>query len=157
MATSAVPAAVDALLEILRAVPDLSPAADVRVIDGPPGVNFTERHRVYVGYSPGADQAVEIQQSFASAGARRRDEEAAIYCYIETRGGDKDMSVRRARAFELLAVVEDALRATDAAPEAPTLNGTVQWSELTAGALTQEQNEGALAGLAFTVRIRARL
>lgn len=155
MATSAVPAAVDALLTILRAAPGL---AEVRIIDGPPAVNFTELDRIYVGYSPSADQAVEVQQSFASAGARRRDEEAAIYGYVETRAGDEDMGLRRRKAFELLAAVEDALRATDAFPEAPTLNGTVLWSELTAGGLTQEQgSDGSLAGLAFTVRTRARL
>lgn len=155
MATSAVPAAIDALLAILRAAPAL---AEVRVIDGPPGVNLTERHRIYVGYSPGAEQAVEIQQSFASAGARRRDEDASIACYAETRGGDTDMSLRRTKIFELLAAVEEALRATDAAPTAPTLNGAVLWSELTAGSLVQEQGDkGTLAGLSFTVAYRARI
>ncbi|WP_406004430.1 hypothetical protein [Streptomyces sp. NBC_00987] len=155
MATSAVPAAVDALLAILRAAPAL---AEVRIVDGPPSVNLTDRHRIYVGWAPGSEQAVEIEQSFASAGARRRDEDAAISCYAETRAGDKDMSMRRSRAFELLAAVEDALRATDAATEAPTLNGAVLWSELTAGTLVQEQSDtGSLAGLSFTVRTRARI
>lgn len=155
MTTSAVPAAVDALLAILRAAPAL---AEVRIIDGPPSVNLTERHRIYVGWSPGAEQSVDIQQSFASAGARRRDEDASIACYAETRAGDTDMSLRRTKVFELLAAVEVALRATDAAPEAPTLNGTVQWAHLSAGSLVQEQNsDGALAGLAFTVTCRARI
>lgn len=156
MATSAVPAAVDALLAILRASPALT---DVRIIDGPPAsTNLTERHRIYVGWSPGSEQAVDIEQDFAYAGARRRDEEAAVSCYAESRAGDTDMQLRRTKVFELLAAVEDALRATDAAPEAPTLTGTVLWSQLSAGALVQEQNpDGALAGLAFTVRLRARI
>jgi hypothetical protein len=155
MATSAVPAAVDALLAILRAAPAL---AEVRIVDGPPSVNLTERHRIYVGWSPGAEQAVDITQDFASAGARTRDEDFGIACYAETRTGDKDMALRRAKAFELLAAVEDALRATNDVPTAPTLDGTVQWAHLTAGSLVQEQSDGgALAGLAFTVTCRARI
>jgi hypothetical protein len=155
MATSAAPDAVGALLAILRASPALE---GVHIVDGPPSVNLTERHRIYVGWSPGAEAAVDIVQQFASAGARTKDEDASIACYAETRAGDKDMGLRRTRAFELLAAVETALRATDAAPEAPTLNGTVLWSGLTAGSLLQEQGDtGALAGLVFTVAYRARI
>lgn len=155
MATSAVPAAIDALLAILRASPAL---ADVRIVDGPPGVNLTDRHRVYVGWSPGSEQAVDITQEFASAGARTRDEDFGIACYAETRTGDKDMFLRRTKVFELLAAVEDVLRATNDAPTAPTLSGTVLWSHLTAGSLVQEQNDnGALAGLSFSVTCHARI
>jgi hypothetical protein len=121
-------------------------------------VNLTERHRIYVGWSPGSEQAVDITQDFAYAGARRRDEDFNVACYAETRTGDKDMALRRAKAFELLAAVEDALRATNEAPTAPTLSGTVQWAHLTAGSLVQEQSDGgALAGLSFTVTCRARI
>ncbi|WP_063735621.1 hypothetical protein [Streptomyces sp. RTd22] len=154
MSTSAVPAAVDALLEILRAAPGL---ADARVVDGPPSTNLTDRKYVFVGWQPGAEAAVAIEQDFASAGARRRDESFEISCYAETRSGDKDMAVQRAAVFELVAAVEDALRATDAAPAAPTLGGTVLWAHLTTGSLTQVQSEGTVAGLAFTVTCRARI
>ncbi|MCX4786465.1 hypothetical protein OG369_09805 [Streptomyces sp. NBC_01221] len=155
MATSAVPAAVDALLAILRAAPAL---AEVRIVDGPPSVNLTERQRIYVGWSPGAEQAVDTAQDFAYAGARSRNEDFSIACYVETRAGDKDMVLRRVKAFELLAAVEDALRATNDAPTAPTLSGTVLWAHLTAGSLVQEQTDGgALAGLSFTVTCRARI
>lgn len=155
MATSAVPAAIDALLAILRAAPGLS---EVLIVDGPAAVNLTDRHRIYVGYAPGAEQSVDIEQDFASAGARTRDENFTIACYAESWAGDRDMALRRTRVFELLAAVEDALRATDAAPEAPTLNGSVQWAQLSAGSLVQEQNsDGALAGLPFTVACRARI
>ncbi|WP_338699196.1 hypothetical protein V2W30_22665 [Streptomyces sp. Q6] len=155
MATSRAGAAIDALLAILRAAPGLS---DAEVIDGPSAVNYTSRRRLYIGWAPGADQAAEIQQEFASVGARTRDEDFTITCHAEVRAGDKDMALRRAAVFELLAQVEDALRATDAAPEAPTLNGTVLWAHLTAGSLTQEQTpDGAQAGLVFTVSCRARI
>ncbi|MER7806166.1 hypothetical protein [Streptomyces sp900116325] len=155
MATSAAGAAIDALLAILRAAPAL---ADAYIVDGPPAVNLTDRHRIYIGWAPGAEQAAEIAQDFASAGARTRDEDFSIACYAESRAGDKEMALRRTKVFELMAAVEVALRATNEAPEAPTLNGTVQWAHLTAGSLVQEQgSDGSLAGLAFTVRCRARI
>lgn len=154
MLTSRVPAAVDALLEILRA----SPALDgVRVVDGPPAVNFTDKHVIYVGWQPGGDTSVNLTQDFASAGARTRDEAFAISCYAETRAGDKDVAARRTRVFELVGAVEVAMRSTDELPEAATLNGTVQWAGMTAGDLVQLQSEGTLAGLAFTVTCRARI
>jgi len=154
MMTSRVPAAVDALLAILRAAPALE---GVRIVDGPPTVNLTERQRIYVGWQPSEEPAVSLQQDFAYAGARARNEEFVIGGYAESRSGDKDMALQRTRVFELVAAVEIALRATDAAPEAPTLNGTVQWAHLTAGDLTYAPVEGALAGLAFTIACRARI
>ncbi|MFM9593338.1 hypothetical protein ACKI1O_28620 [Streptomyces scabiei] len=155
MATSRVPAAVTELLAILRAAPALS---GVRVVDGPEPTNLSDRQFVFVGWQPGADAAVQLVQDFNSAGARTRDENFIIACYAESRGGDKEMALRRARVFELVAAVEDALRATNAAPTAPTLNGAVLWSHLTTGNLQQVQsNDGAIAGLAFTIACRARI
>ncbi|MEU1122131.1 hypothetical protein ABZ371_00725 [Streptomyces sp. NPDC005899] len=156
MATSAAHAAINALVVRFETANDLT---EVRVIDGPPpATNFSEPDRLYVGWAPGAEQAAEIQQRFAGAGARQRDEDATISCYLETRAGDEDMALCRARVFELLAVVEFELRATTGRPEAPTLGGVVLWSELTAGALIQDNGpDGALAGLVFTVAYRARI
>lgn len=154
MLTSRVPAAVDALLAILRARPAL---AGVRIVDGPEPVNLTDRRRIHVGWAPGADSAVSLQQEFNGAGARTRDESFAIHGYVEVRAGDKDMAARRTDAFALVGEIEQALRATDAAPEAPTLNGTVLWAHLTAGDLTQAQAEGSLAGVVFTVTCQARI
>ncbi|NUS74941.1 MAG: hypothetical protein HOV70_01910 [Streptomyces sp.] len=154
MTTSRVPAAVDALLAILRATPALE---DIRIVDGPDAVNQTDRHRIHIGWQPGSEAAVTLQQQFNAAGARTRDEAFTIACYAETRGGDKDMALRRARVFEIVAAVETALRATNEAPTAPTLNGTVLWAHITAGDLFQVQSEGAIAGLHFTVTCQARI
>ncbi|MFJ8555309.1 hypothetical protein [Streptomyces sp. NPDC093676] len=154
MATSRVPAAVDALVAILRAAPGL---ADVEVVDGPPAVNLTSLKRIHIGWQPGADSAVSLEQSFNSAGARSRNEAFQIAGYIEARAGDKDMQARRTEAFAILGEIETALRATNEAPTAPTLLGTVLWAHLTAGDLTQVQAEGSLAGLAFTVTCQARI
>lgn len=154
MATSRVPAAMAALLTILG---DASALSDVRIVDGPEGTNLTDLQRIHVGWAPGSESAVELHQEFAYAGARRRNEEFEISCYAESRSGDTDMAARRTEVFALVAAVEDALRATDAAPEAPTLNGTVLWSELAVGNLQQIQSEGSLAGLSFVVACRARI
>ncbi|MFF2773351.1 hypothetical protein ACFVU3_00440 [Streptomyces sp. NPDC058052] len=155
MVTSRVPAAVAALLDILRAAPSL---AEVHIEDGPTAVNHTDLDRIYVGWQPNADAAVALQQDFNAAGARTRDESFTIACYVESRSGDTDMAARRERAFEIVAVVEDALRATNAAPTAPTLNGTVLWAHLTAGDLYQQQSaNGAVVGLDFQVSCFARL
>lgn len=154
MATSRVPAAVDALLTILRATQALS---EVRIVDGPESTNLTDLKRIHVGWHPGAESAVSLQQEFNSAGARTRDEAFAISCYAEARSGDTDMKARRDEVFALVGEVETALRATNAAPTLPTLNGTVLWAHLTAGDLTQMQAEGSLAGLAFTVTCQARI
>jgi len=154
MMTSRVPAAVDALLAILRAAPGL---AQVDVIDGPAAINYTQLQRLYVGWQPNAEAAVSLEQAFNSAGARTRDEAFSIHCYAEARAGDKDMQARRDEVFALVGEVETALRATNTAPTAPTLNGAVLWAHLTAGDLTQQQAEGSLAGLAFTVTCQARI
>jgi hypothetical protein len=154
MLTSRVPAAVDALLAILRAAPGL---VGVEIVDGPPVVNLTELKRIHIGWQLGDSAAVSLEQSFNAAGARTRDEAFSISCYAEARAGDTDMQARRSEVFALVGEVETALRATNQAPTAPTLNGAVLWSHLTAGDLSQVQSEGSLAGLAFTVTCQARI
>ncbi|MCX4576528.1 hypothetical protein OHB41_25815 [Streptomyces sp. NBC_01571] len=154
MQTSRVPAAIDALLAILQA---RSALEDVAVVDGPASVNLTQRRRIHIGWSPNAEQAVEIQQQFNAAGARTRDEAFSITCYAESRGGDKDMSFRRSDAFDLIGEVEQAMRASDSNPTAPTLNGSVLWAELTTGNVLQDTAEGALVGVVFAVTCRARI
>lgn len=154
MATSRVPAAVDALLEILRARPSLT---EVAIVDGPPSVNLTDRRRIHVGYAPDGEASVALQQEFNGAGARTRDEAFTITCYAESWSGDTDMKAHRDAVFALIGEVEQALRATDEAPEAPTLNGTVLWAHLTTGDLMQKTSEGSLAGVVFTVTCQARI
>lgn len=154
MATSRVPAAVDALLAILQASAGLS---GVSIVDGPPTTNLSDLDHIFIGYQPSAESSVQLAQNFNAAGARTRDEDFTIACYAESRSGDTDMQSRRARCFALVAAVEEALRATDAAPTAPTLNGTVLWSHLTTGNLLQGQSQGAQAGLNFTIACRARI
>jgi len=154
MLTSRVPAAIDALVAILRDRPAL---ADVAVVDGISPVNTTSKRRIHIGWSPDGDSAVALQQSFASAGARLRDESFQITGYAEARTGDKDLKIARDQVFALVGEVEEALRASDAEPEAPTLRGTVLWAHLTTGDLLQSMTDGSVAGVEFTVTCQARI
>lgn len=155
MATSAIPAAIDALLEILAAEDGLS---DVRVLDGPPVGDMSDQDYVAIGWQPDSEEAVQMDQDFNAAGARTRDEDFTILCWLDTWTGDSDVRARRVRAFALLAVIEDAIRASGASPTAPTLNGTVLWAHLTGGLLKQANtDQGVRAGIAFTITCRARI
>ncbi|MHC3392092.1 hypothetical protein ACLQ2E_21895 [Streptomyces lavendulocolor] len=155
MATSAVPAAIDALISILRAAPALG---DVEIIDGPPTDDMAAADIVTVGWQPDSAESAQLSQTFAYAGARRRDEEFVILGYLESWTGDDSFQPRRARAFALLALIEDAIRASNSNPEAPTLDGTVLWAEFQAGSLRQSfTDQGAKAGIAWAVAGRARI
>lgn len=155
MATSAVPGAIDALLAILRAAPALS---EVQVLDGPPVGDQSAHDYVAVGWQPDSEEAVQLEQTFNAAGARTRDEDFAILCWVDTWTGDSEVRARRLRAFELLGVIESAIRASGPNPTAPTLDGAVLWAHVTAGTLKQANtNDGVRAGIAFTVSCRARI
>ncbi|MFD0437005.1 hypothetical protein [Streptomyces chartreusis] len=156
MATSAVPGAIEQLLTILRARPELQEG--VVVLDGPPAEDVSRIDVIAVGWSAEGDQAVELAQNFNAAGARTRNEDFAIHGVIDVWIGDPDISIVRARAFELFGVIEDAIRASGPNPTAPTLNGAVLWAHLTNGALRQFfTDQGTRAALAFTVTCHARI
>lgn len=156
MATSAVPAAINALLTIWRALPGLT---GVQVLDGPPTGDQSDTEYVSVGWQPESnDVAAESVQTFNSAGARTRDEDFALTCWVDTWNGDADVGARRARAYELLAVIEESLRATSGNPTAPTLLGTVLFSQMTSSVLRQvNTDQGVRAGIGFSVNCRARI
>lgn len=155
MATSAVPAAIAALLALLRAADGLE---GVDILDGPPADDVATRDFLAVGWTGGEDQAAESVQDFNGAGARTRDEEITVSCLIDVWSGDDGFSVVRDRAYAILAVVEDAIRATNTAPEAPTLNGAVLWAHLTRVHLRQTfTDQGARVALGFTVSCHARI
>ncbi|MFJ3663157.1 hypothetical protein ACIPPM_22130 [Streptomyces sp. NPDC090119] len=155
MASSAVPGAMAALLQILT---DTDSLTGVDVIDGPPVDDIATRDFLAVGWSGGEDEAVTIVQDFNAAGARTRDEDFTIACVLDVWSGDDTVAVVRARAFALLAVVETALRASDPNPEASTLNSTVLWAHLTRASLRQYfTDQGVRAALGFAVSCHARI
>jgi hypothetical protein len=156
MATSAVPGAILALLEILRARPELQ--QDVDVLDGPPTEDVATQDMVVIGWSPEGDQSADLVQDFNAAGGRTRDEDFNIVGVIDCWTGDDDFAPVRARVFALFGEIEQAVRASGSNPTAPNLNGTVLWAHLTRGVLQQFNTEqGRRAALTFTVTCRARI
>ncbi len=156
MATSAVPGAITQLLAILRGRPELQ--SSVQIIDGPPTGDISRDDLIIVGWSFEGDQAAETVQDFNAAGARTRDEDFAITGVIDVWSGDDSFAAARTRAFELLGVLELAIRASGSNPDAPNLNGAVLWAHLTRGVLRQTYtDQGVRAALGFTVTCHARI
>lgn len=155
MATSALPGAITALLAILNASTGLD---GVVVSDGPPTTDIATEDFLAVGWSGTEDQGADLVQEFNSAGARTRDEQFTIACVIDVWSGDDGFAVVRARAFQILGVVEQAIRASGLNPAAPTLNGTVLWAEMARAQLRQYfTDQGARVALGFTVSCHARI
>ena len=155
MATSALPGAITALLGILRADVALT---GVTITDGPPTGDVATEDFLAVGWSGGEAQDAEMAQDFNAAGARTRDEDFAIACVIDVWSGDDGFAAVRGRAFDILGVVELAIRATGPNPDAPTLNGAVMWAHLTRASLRQySTDQGTRAALSFTVSCHARI
>lgn len=137
--TNAVDAVCAALVSTLAvALPD------VQVNDGPlaqaPGVTDL----VLVGHdaTPDADPTITISQEWADLAATSRYERGSIPCCVVAQTGDVDVPGRRARAMQLVAACEVALRANR------TLGAAVMTSELTAGGVHQFSNSDGTAVIA---------
>ncbi|MFB7499287.1 hypothetical protein ACFC09_32140 [Streptomyces sp. NPDC056161] len=146
------PAAVDALLTILRAAPALE---GIRIADGPEAVNLTAKHRIHVGWQP-RRQRGRHAGAVLERGRRphpRRDVLDRLLRGIPVGRQGHGPSPR------------EGLRERGGRRDGPARHrygtrgpdGTVLWAELTAGDLPQAQSEGAIAGLAFTVTCQARI
>lgn len=151
MATSTVPAVLDAMVTLFAAG-----LTEVDVSDGPAVVdNYPDK--LAVGYS-GRENSEVVTGDQNAAGIQRgnhpRDEVYFVSCLINSTGGDV-MSTRRARAFEILANVEAVLRADSSLGGAVGSSGTAQVADF---ALLQDLSEpGMFAGLLFRVRVKARI
>lgn len=147
MATSSIPAAITALVGLLKAA-----LTDVDVFDGPPMTGDMPDH-VCIGHDPlDPLNAVEADQVPASLGNRAREESYQILCSLAAWSGDEGMAARRDRALALFATVESIVRAN------VTLNGAVRSAQIGSYTLVQEQtDQGASAGLRFRIACSARL
>lgn len=149
MATSTIPATIDALVALFTAS-----LSDVDVHDGPAVVSNRADH-LSVGYA-GRDnpEAVSWEQTAAGIqrGAHPRDEVFFVNCVINSGSGDAVMSTRRTRAFAILGQVETSLRAD------PSLGGVVMTAQVADGSLLQDLDEnGMFAGLVFRIRCKSRI
>lgn len=154
MGTSQVPALISAVVTALSADPGM---AGVLVNDGPivtaqqAGTDW-----VFVGYDgdpQGEMEAASATQEWAGLGAKRKDEQIDLVCAVVAGRGDTNVAAARSRAYVLLGVVEDILRADPSLGfDPPTV------FEMSAGVLYQEQTTGGIqARIPFTVSGRTRI
>lgn len=151
MATSVVPALIDALVAATKAA---LPA--VNVTDGI-SVNDDPGDFLMIGVSddgPNPSTAVSSKQAWANANHTARDEEGDITCMSVSWNGDASMKAARDNAYTMKAAVENLCRAN------PSLGlAAVLWTSLgTNETLDQNIDDiSALAILTFTVFYRARI
>lgn len=151
MATSVVPALIDALVSGARAA-----LTDRIVYDGF-GISNDPGEFLMVGVSddgPDASRAVSSHQEWANANHTARDEEGDITCMAVSWNGDADQKAARDGAYATKAAVENMCRTN------PSLGlDNVLWTSAgTDENLEQNQDDaGALAILTFTIAYQARI
>lgn len=153
MATTALPALIDALVAAAKtALPNVL-VYDGFGVDAEPGKKY-----LMVGVddvdAKGASWAATSEQEWANANNTSRDEEGVVVCAALAWNGDSDPKAARDAAFAVVAAVENLCRTN------PSLGvATLLWTS--AGhrlQLTQDQGEaGAVAVVVFHIRYRARI
>lgn len=153
MASSRVPALIDALVPALQASPDL---ATVKVVDGPLVSDSAAQEWVFVGYDGDEDgdfATATSQQEWAGLGAKKKNEEITLTCAILVQRGSTDVRGCRTRTYEVFAAVENTLRAD------PSLGfPTPTVCAVTEHSFHQEQTADGIQGrLPFTVTCTTRI
>jgi hypothetical protein len=155
MATSQVPALIDALVTNATAALPTTTVYDGFGISDDPG-DF-----LMVGVEDpdlqGAATSAQFAQVPATMGpARTRDETGSVTCAALSWNGDGDQKAARDAAFTIVAAVESMLRNDPSQGLGPGGYFVVQFGGT--GTLTQQQDDnGALALVIFTVTYRARI
>lgn len=155
MATSVVPALIDALVTNAAAVvPANTLVFDGLGITADPGSSYL---MVGVDDVDSTDKAfaADSTQTWANANYTARDEEGHIVCAAVAWNGDGDQKAARDKAYAIAASVENMLRANPSQGVANLL-----WSSFgSRSQLSQDQQAtaGALAILVFRIHFRARI
>ena len=138
-----VPAALDAIVSALAAVPELS---GVQVVDGP-SLEWAQGDRIEVG-SAADGPAAEAVEGPAGLGSRRSAVD--VYCVAVSWTGDVAVKPRRDRAYQILDAVRGELRRDQ------TLSGRVARAQLVSDSYVADQTgQGLLVAVEFTVRVDA--
>lgn len=110
--TSRAPAVIDALVALFEATPALD---GVKVVDGPLVTGDPLHRAVFVGYDGDPDndggEAVTFSQEWASIGQKAKNETFTVQCAVAAWKGSTKVRPVRVLAYDLLAAVEDTLRA----------------------------------------------
>lgn len=151
-ATSAIPAAIDALVSLATAA-----LPSVVVVDGPGATDNVHPDWLFVGVddpdSESAVTAAEGESAWAALGHRQREETFTVNLAAVSWSGDNGMKAVRDAAFTTVAAVEQAI------VDDPTLGGAVLYASF-AGVSTVRQNTtdmGTDVHALFVVRCKARL
>jgi len=148
MATSVVPALIDALLQQASAVlsGDLIRVYDGMMVTSDPG------DYLMVGVddpdAEGFASAADAEQEWRGLGAQKKNQSGGIWCVAESRNGQGDPKTARDGAYAIVAAVEDLCR------DDPTLGGALATGWVSAGGderLSQSRVGGAAARVAFRV------
>ena len=151
--TSRAPDVIDALVALFAAAPALT---GVKVIDGPPVTGDPLHEAVYIGYDGDPDgdgQAVDFAQEWGAIGQKSKNETFTVTCAVVVWKGGTLVRPIRARAFELLATVEDLLRGDPSLGMPPP---TVV--ALAAGSCVQSQRASGLeVRIPFQIAVQTRI
>lgn len=143
--SSKLPAAVDGLVRILNASPELAEAA--KILDGPTSSQATLTDVIAVGFA-GGDEGVDGESTLVTEGLGGGvdREQFTIRCAAVCLRGTNDLPDARRHAYELLSLTGAAIAADR------TLGGTVMRAMIGAHSLSQgfTQN-GAQASVVFDV------
>lgn len=152
MASSTIPAAIDGLLALCRARPEL--AAPVEVFDGFPRRPIDNLDFVAVGGK--AEPVADGTQDAAALGNRRRNETYTIRVYCSSSRGTADQKVTRDRVFALMAAVEKAVRDNvnlGITGVEAQVGGRVALAETDA----DTTDAGSFAEVSFDITVKARI
>lgn len=148
---SSVPAAIDGLVAAFKGWPDLG-VSGVAVRDGPEiTAAGTAMEAVAVGYTGGENEDVVTGAASPHGLGGQRDRESyAVMCMAQVRDSGGDIKAARARAYQLVAFMGQAVKADF------TLRRAVLRASLGIGSLRQEQTAGgALATVLVPVNCEA--
>lgn len=151
MTATALPAAIDSLLAILRAA-----STDVPVYDGLEPTDAPDRRYILVGAAdPTSDElfdAASTSQPWGALGHMQRRETFTLHCIAVAWSGDNDLSACRLAATGVLEL------ATSAVVADPTLGGTVLQTAITNVTLQQAYiTDGVYVGYPFDLECQAIL
>lgn len=151
--TSRAPAVIDALVDFFEAAPAL---ADAKIVDGPPVTSASLKNAVYVGYDgdeAGEGQAADVSQTWASIGQKARNETITVTCAVVVWRGNTKVRPVRVLAYDLLAAVEESLRADPSLGLPPPT--VAAWAS---GQLYQSQRDtGIECRIPFQVSVQTRI
>lgn len=154
MATSVIPAVIDALVIAAKAA---LPAQGIVTLDGFGVTEFVGNY-LMIGvddpFRPDAPLSATSKQDWAHANFTARDEEGDITCAALSYGGDVNQKTSRDSAYATTGAVENLLRAN------PSLGlANLLWTSFgTNMSLLQDQtDDGSLALVTFSVHFRARI